>query len=225
MEPRCRTTNRRLTTDKGFTLIEVLLAIFIGSIVLTVLYASLFQIIKAKDRIEEELELYHEARVVISKITKDLAMAFPRGLVNSETTNIPLPYFYAVRDGDQSSLSFTSLSRMPTHGTRESDQTEISYFLQPVPESDLFALMRKDNPTIENERGGTQYPMSERVVGFHLTYLWTSPETGEIQEPAGEWNSNETQSLPLAVNVELILRSPRDQNIEFSSLITLPVVD
>ncbi len=58
---------------------EVLLAIFIGSIVLTALYASFFQIIKAKERIEEELDLYHEARVVMAKVTKDLAMAYPRG--------------------------------------------------------------------------------------------------------------------------------------------------
>lgn len=68
---------RYLTTDKGFTLIEVLLAVFIGSIVLTVLYASFFQINKAKARIEEELDLYHESRIIMSKITRDLATAFP----------------------------------------------------------------------------------------------------------------------------------------------------
>ena len=204
---------------------EVLLAIFIGSIVLTALYASFFQIIKAKERIEEELDLYHEARVVMAKITKDLAMAYPRGLVNSETTNITLPYFYGVVDGDFSNLIFTALSRNPAYGTRESDQTEISYYLLPVPDSDLFALMRRDNPTIENEQGGTQFPLSERVVGFRLTYFVGPNEFGEIPEPALEWNSNETLALPRAVNVEVVLRDPRGENMEFSSMITLPIVD
>ncbi len=204
---------------------EVLLAIFIGSIVLTALYASFFQIIKAKERIEEELDLYHEARVVMAKVTKDLAMAYPRGLVNSENTNITLPYFYGVQDGNFSTLIFTALSRSPAHGTRESDQTEISYYLLPVPDSDLFALMRRDNPTIENEEAGTQFPLSERVVGFRLTYFAGPNELGEIPEPTLEWNSNEMQSLPRAVNVEIMMRDPRGENIEFSSMITLPIVD
>ncbi|HML95432.1 MAG TPA: prepilin-type N-terminal cleavage/methylation domain-containing protein [Thermodesulfobacteriota bacterium] len=219
MERQCRTTN------KGFTLMEVLLAIFIGSIVLTALYASFFQIIKAKERIEEELDLYHEARVVMAKVTKDLAMAYPRGLVNSESTNITLPYFYGVQDGNFSRLIFTALSRSPAYGTRESDQTEISYYLLPVPDSDLFALMRRDNPTIENEEGGTQFPLSERVVGFRLTYFAGPNELGEIPEPTLEWNSNEMLSLPRAVNVEVVMRDPRGENVEFSSMITLPIVD
>jgi type II secretory pathway component PulJ len=119
----------------------VLLAVFIGSIVLTVLYASFFQINKAKARIEEELELYHEARIIMSKITRDLATAFPRGLVNSQSTYITTPFFYGVEEGEKSKLSFTSLSRTPTQNSRESDQTVITYFLEPIQDSDLFALV------------------------------------------------------------------------------------
>lgn len=213
------------TTDKGFTLIEVLLAIFIGSIVLTVLYASFFQINRAKDRIEEELELYHEARIIMSKITKDLATAFPRGLVNSQSTGITTPFFYGVEEGDNSKLSFTSLSRTPTQDARESDQTEISYFLAPIEDSDLFALVRRDNPTFEPDTGGTQYAISERISGFSLTYLPKIPENGEAQGYSSEWNSNETLTLPAAVNVNIVLKSPRGEDIQFSTLVMIPIVN
>jgi len=213
------------TTDKGFTLIEVLLAVFIGSIVLTVLYASFFQINKAKDRIEEELELYHEARIIMSKITKDLATAFPRGLVNSQSTNITTPFFYGVAEGERSKLSLTSLSRMPTQNSRESDQTEISYFLEPIQDSDLFALVRRDNPTLESETGGTQFALSERITGFNLTYLAKIPEDGDAQEYVTEWNSNETLSLPAAVNVNIVLRNPRGEDVQFSTMVSIPVVN
>ena len=216
---------RSRTTNDGFTLIEVLLAIFIGSIVLTVLYASFFQINKAKARIEEELELYHEARVVMSKITKDLATAFPRGLVNSQETTITTPFFYGVEEGEKSRLIFTSLSRTPTQNSRESDQTQISYFLEPIEDSDLFALMRRDNPTLESETGGTQYALSERISRFDLTYLAKNPETGETAEYTNEWNSNETLSLPVAVNVNLVLRDPRGQDIQFSTMVMIPIVN
>ncbi len=213
------------TTDKGFTLIEVLLAIFIGSIVLTVLYASFFQINRAKDRIEEELELYHEARIIMSKITKDLATAFPRGLVNSQSTGITAPFFYGVEEGENSKLSFTSLSRTPTQDARESDQTEISYFLAPIEDSDLFALVRRDNPTFEPDTGGTQYAISERISGFSLTYLPEIPENGEAQGYSSEWNSSETLTLPAAVNVNIVLKSPRGEDIQFSTLVMIPIVN
>ena len=210
------------TSDSGFTLIEVLLAIFIGAIVLTVLYTSFFQIVKAKERVEEELELYHEARVIMSKMTKDLVTAFPRGMVNSEESNITLPFFLGVKDGNYSSLSFTALSRTPGPDTKESDQTEISYFLEPIPNTDLFALMRKDNPTIDNEEGGIQYPISDRIAGFNLSYLTNTGTGNETGEFTDEWNSNETGSMPSAVNIELILRNPRGENITFSTLVVIP---
>lgn len=215
---------RYRTSEGGFTLLEVLIAIFIGAIVLTVLYTSFFQIVRAKDRIEEELELYHEARVIMSKMTKDLVTAFPRGLVNTDESNITLPYFLGVREGDYSSLSFTALSRKPSPNSKESDQTEISYYLEPIPDTDLFALMRRDNPTIENEEGGIEYPISERITGFNISYL-TNPGQGDgTGEFTFEWNSNETGSMPVAVNIELVLRNPRGEDIAFSTLVVIPSV-
>ena len=213
------------TTENGFTLIEVLLAVFIGSIVLTVLYASFFQINKAKTRIEEELDLYHESRIIMSKITKDLATAFPRGLVNATTTNIEAPFFYGTYNDGRSSLRFTSLSRTPMQDAKESDQSEISYYLEPIQDSDLFALMRRDDPTIESDTGATQYPLSERVVSFTLTYLAKIPDNGESQGFTSDWNSNETLSLPAAVNVNLVLRNPRGEDMQFSTMVAIPVVN
>ncbi len=214
------------TTNKGFTLIEVLLAVFIASIVLAVLYASFFQIIKAKEKVEEELELYHESRVIFSKMTKDLATAFPRGSVNSESPDTTSSYFIAGEEGNNSRLTFTSLSRRPSKDARESDQTEISYYLQPAEdEPELFALIRRDNPTIGTDEGWTEYPISERVVGFRVSYLAEASILSDNQELQFEWNSNEQSSLPTAVNINLTMRSPRGEDIEFNSLVLIPVMD
>ena len=106
---------RSQTTNDGFTLIELLLAVFIASLVLVVLYASFFQILKAKDKVELELELYHEARVIFSKMTRDLVTAFPRGDVNSSETNT-YDYFFGTIEDEFSELRFTSLSRFSRTG-------------------------------------------------------------------------------------------------------------
>ncbi len=216
---------RYQTTNEGFTLIELLLAVFIASIVLAVLYASFFQILNAKEKVEQELELYHEARVVFSKMTKDLVTAFPRGRLHSDSNGSD--FFVGKQEGNYSTIRFTSLSRTPSKGAIESDQTEISYFVVPADEDDpnLFALIRRDDPTIGTEGGGTEYPISERIVGFNVSYLGALPSVTENEELKFEWDSNELSTLPNAVNVNIVLRGPRGEDVEFNSLILIPVVD
>ncbi len=213
------------TTNSGFTLIEVLLAVFIGSIVVGVLYASFFQIIKAKEKTEEELELYHEARVVFSRLTRDLSTVFPRGDLFAESAGVPYPYFLGAQDGDFGSVRFTSLSRRPSTQKGESDQTEVTYYLQGIENSDLYALMRRDNPRIGTENGGTEYPISERVAGFYLNYIGSANPVEGVEDIITEWDSSAIGSLPRAVNVTLVMRGPRGEDHEFSSLILIPVVD
>ncbi len=209
-----------LITERGFTLIEVLLAIFIGSIVLTVLYSSFFQIMKAKDVAESELDLYHEARVVFSKMTEDLESAYPRGEV-FDNSQIPASSFFSgKKDGDNSTVTFTSLSRRPASNSMDSDQAEISYYLEPIPQSDLFYLIRAENPRIGTDSGGIIYPISESLVRFNLRYL---TENDSEESFADEFNSDRTGSLPKAVEVTLTMRSPRGEDVEFSTLILIPL--
>jgi len=211
---------RFLISDKGFTLLEVLLAVVIGVIVLTVLYASFFQIIKAKDSAENTIELYHEASTVFSRITEDLQAAYQRGKVYSDSINYPYSSFVGAKEGDQSSIRFTSLSREPGIKSKDSDQAEISYYLEPIPQSDLFLLIRGENPRIGTDSGGIQYPISERIVGFNLAYISDNVE-GSVEE----WDSSQTGSLPKAVEVTLTMRSPTGEDVTFSSLIGIPTAN
>jgi len=214
---------RYQSSAEGFTLIEVLLAILIGSVVLTVLYTSFFQIIKAKDKIENELEMYHEAYVILARINKDLINAFPRGMVNSFAPTDSGPFFIGTEENGSSSIRFTSLSRIPAQEARDSDQTEISYFLQEVPESDLYALIRRDNPQIGNETAGREYEITDKVAKFNLKYLTEEGLGADTREFANEWNSTVSSSIPMAVEIYLVLRSPYGEDVEFNSLITIPV--
>lgn len=206
----------------GFTLIEVLLAIFIGAIVLTVLYASFFQIVNAKDSAEDNLELYHEARVIISKMTEDLSMAYPRGMVYPVQGASASSFFVgrAEQQVGRSSVDFTSLSHAAGINSGDSDQAEITYYLKPVPQSDLFFLMRRENPRIGSDSSAIEYPLSERVVGFTLTYMRTDGD-----EFINEWDSAQTSSLPRAVDITLTLRSAKGEDFEFNSIVLVPIAD
>lgn len=204
---------------KGFTLLEILLAMFIGSIVLTALYTSFFQIIKAKDSAESQVETYHEARVVFSRLTKDIETTYRRGRTYS-TTGPNLSSFVGRKDGTHSFLSFTSLSHDPGLRPGESDQAEISYYLEPVPDSDLFYLVRRENPSIGIDGAGIAYPVSDRIIEFDVSYI------ANIEEGlSDEWDSATTGTFPRALSVTLTMMGARGESLVFNSLIVIPAVN
>ena len=60
-------------TSRGFTLIEVLLAILIGSLVLTSVYGLFSSVSRARNRLEMEGDLYHQARIFFDRIGGELS--------------------------------------------------------------------------------------------------------------------------------------------------------
>jgi hypothetical protein len=150
-------------------------------------------------------------------MTEDLQAAYPRGAVYTDLAAAGSPsYFVGKKEGERSTLSFTSLSREPSKKSRDSDQAEISYYLEPIPKSDLFFLMRRENPRIGMNDGGAQYPISEHVVELNIAYV-----SGE--ELVDEWDSALAGSLPRAVEIGLTVAGPGGENFRFNTLVLIPV--
>ena len=209
------------TTSRGFTLIEVVIAIFIGSLVLATLYGSFFQIIKSKEIAESELELYHESRVIMTRLSQDLSSLYARGNVYDNKSNFisAIPVLEGYLEGDQSFLRFTSLSRDPGLNDKDSDQALITYFTVQDEETGLYKLYRSENPFFEDENNVISYPISENVILFKLNFL-----DGIIIDDANfsdSWNTNEQGKVPGLIELILVLKSPRDEQVEFRSLIKL----
>lgn len=210
--------------SRGFTLIEVLLAITISAVVLTVAYASFFQIVKSKDMTEESLETYHEARVILSRITQDISKAFIPGGIYPQGKDYATPLFIGERTDGGSALRFATFSSRPVMDSGWSDEVEVFYYLVQNPEGEEYSLMRRENPAIGIEDSGIEYPLSGKVVYFQLSYISESRDTGEI-ESLEEWNSSLTGTLPMAVEVRFALRKPDGEVAEFSTLIPIPTAN
>ncbi len=60
-------------SSQGFTLIEVLLAIFIGALVLSSVYGIFSSVSQARNRLEREGDLYHQARIFFDRIGGELS--------------------------------------------------------------------------------------------------------------------------------------------------------
>ena len=57
---------------KGFTLFEILIAIFLFTVVLTTIYASYTGTLRVVDTTESQADVYRMARIALERILEDL---------------------------------------------------------------------------------------------------------------------------------------------------------
>ncbi|MCB1198350.1 MAG: prepilin-type N-terminal cleavage/methylation domain-containing protein [Deltaproteobacteria bacterium] len=115
----------RITTKKGsprntsgFTLIELILAMVILSILGTYTWISMDTAFKTQKAVERFADLYEQASAVTGKVTMDVSQMFL----------IPSSQNLTYLKGDEGNIAFTSLSHVPlTSMAKESEQTEIIY--------------------------------------------------------------------------------------------------
>ena len=78
--------------SKGFTLLEVLIAVAIMAGIVTVIYASFFTTSQNVEQAEKIRDASDLARTLVAKLTNDIANAYVNAGMN--TSNAPLTIFY-----------------------------------------------------------------------------------------------------------------------------------
>ncbi|MCY4262111.1 MAG: prepilin-type N-terminal cleavage/methylation domain-containing protein [Candidatus Dadabacteria bacterium] len=209
----------------GFTLIEVLIAVSITVIALTMLYGSFSQVVTAKRRVETDNELIQEANTILLKMRHDLVNAFPRGNINSRISSpTAYPSFRGWLEAENSRIVFTSFAGDPAHHSRQSGQSEISYYLVPLRDG-MSALVRKDNYWIGNDETGAVYPLSERVLGFRVNFLTGRPAASDNEQAVWQWDSTAMRGFPQAVQIRIVLSGDGGGEETHSMIVAIPVAD
>jgi prepilin-type N-terminal cleavage/methylation domain-containing protein len=200
----------------GFTLLEVLLAMAILSLIMTVVYASFSTAgknVEQAETIRDETDL---ARTLIARLSDDIANAYLNPSMNSPTT---LTIFYSKKEeaggglgaGNEKirhdSISFTTLTNWRKPDSKEMELWEVGYFFKEQPDGKGFTLFRrekrelsKDIPALE---GGVEYEITDRVESLQFTYT----NNGSTWTDNG-WDSRSSsfgQKLPKAVEIAIAL--------------------
>ncbi len=137
---------------RGFTLMEVLIAMTITTIIGSLVWSSFTTGFKAKEVVEEEADIYRELRAGTSRLTRELSMAFISE--NYDHTryrdNQDRPTFFT---GEENELSFTMLGHQRlVQDAKESDQSVVFYKVDRDPEEKgVNSLLRCENPVINEE--------------------------------------------------------------------------
>lgn len=215
--------------SRGFTLLEILAAIFILSIVVSMVLGAFDAIFSNADRVNISSDINEMGAAALDRMTKDLkavhVMPYPRykppQLLDDE------PDIYRV-EGKTSNvgghtfawLRFTSMAHLPLNHDADEGVAEIVYYAQETPDRD-FIIRRADHlyPYPEFEERETDPEVCEQVRGFTLTYFDVNGKEYE------EWDSESDDTeygTPRAIKIKLALGDETAPDI-FTTQIVLPV--
>lgn len=214
--------------ERGFTLLEILAAMFILSIVMALLFGTFEGVFSNADHINAASELYEMAGAGLGRITTDLKaihiMQPPRYKVPDLDSE---PDLYRLEGGVEymggrtfSQLRFTSLAHLPMGREAREGIARIVYYVQDTREGE-FILRRSDMlyPFEVFEPSPTDPVVAEKVRGFKFTYY---DKDGRESE---EWNSESDLyefSTPRTIGVHLTLGN-EEAAYTFSTEVDLPV--
>ena len=158
----------------GFTLIEVLVSVFIVGMIMLLVWTTTNQTLDSKERVEFRDMIYQNGRVALQKLTDDLTMAFllKKPPMMTGITPRPITFFIGEDEGEKDKLRFTSFShRRLFLGAKQSDQCKVSYEVVPAPdEYEVFNLVRREVPYLDAETTveGETYVIAENISSFEL---------------------------------------------------------
>lgn len=190
----------------GFTLLELLVALAIASLILVAAYTTLLTLTKAHEKASQEMEQRRALRNTMDLLRRELAATLFR------TSNTRLRF--VVQDKDfygkpASTLTFATLGP-PTEGLA-SDQLQVRYQISEENDNQLN-LRRISRGLFAEGELGLGYPLIYGVEGFqvecHNGSTWVKT-----------WDTALTNALPQMIRVTITMREA-DQKVPYHLIAT-----
>jgi type II secretion system protein J len=206
--------------NNGFTLIEIMVATAIASLILIMAYASYRSIFDSIKRSTGRAEFYENVNLAIMKIDMDLSNTY-------YTRNNKKITFICENVRGNSKLDFVTVNHNDYNfrGTmrtpvRESDVREVGYYLREAKNTvELFHLIKREKFNYWEEdplTGGTENVLLPNVV--HLKFEFFKGNDWDEN-----WDSRQNNLFPKAVKTTLVVKNyqAQEEKFEFITLINI----
>lgn len=199
--------------ERGFTLLELLVALALLVILATALYGTFFALTRGRDRTTSGMETRRELRTTLDQLRRELSGAFIRGPATSGGKPL-LPFVVEDRDSfgrPASTLTFATFAPPRSDDLTTSDQVTVRYGV--VEKEKRLVLTREAR---DRYLPGTPlpYPQMEEVEGF-LVECYDGSKWIRSWDTAPGLNAG----LPKAVRVTIRLKEG-EETVEFSTIAT-----
>ena len=206
----------------AFTIVEMMVAIAIFSLILVAIYSSWTAILRASKTGLEAAASAQRARITIRVLEDSL------GSAQSVQANLPL-YFFDAKNGSDASLSFVSrlAQSFPRSGKfGELDLRRVSFSVESSPEGDKQLVLRQNPIVMDLDRDEREHPLvlAKHVKDFDMQFWATDKNPPDWVD---EWREQKTNQLPSLVMVTLRLADSAHSGRvteEITRIISLPSV-
>jgi len=156
---------------RGFTLIEILIAVTAIGIILSAVFGIFNGMMSSAAVASTRAELYQTGRAVM-----DLMCADIRGLMPLSTPEGGI-FFRGIstnslEDRERTELAFITTHALTIGADRNPFLSEIGYRVKKNPKDDLYSLWRRAEspPSIPYEEGGSEVPVCRILENFQLGF-------------------------------------------------------
>jgi general secretion pathway protein J len=207
----------------GFTLVEILIAIFILSIVMATVYVSYSGTLRNSRQLEEEGDIYRMARVSMDRLIKDLSsLQKSSGYfdLRAEKKTMGRREFHSVSFWSSSHLAFGE-------NEREGQPALISYYVQENNDGESFSLWRADvsgDKPDQTRKSDGGFIICKNLDAFRLTFYDSAGAETDTWDSSSA-QGNRQGDVPEMIKIELFLKNPADEEkpYKFMSRVFLPV--
>jgi type II secretion system protein J len=198
--------------ERGFTLIEVLLAIAITATVMVTVATTFHVMLNARDVVDELAESTEAGPRILNLIERDLQGIW--------TYNVKDNVVFRGRDMDVGGRDADRMDFLTTTDAvgfvldlqnvpRKPTICEVGYWFKPNARyRDVFEMWRREDPMIDDDliSQGSFQLVHDRVKSFKVTYY---RELGYEAKEELEWNSSVEDRLPKRIKVEFTIERKR----------------
>jgi prepilin-type N-terminal cleavage/methylation domain-containing protein len=233
----------RAQAESGFTLIEVILAIAILSVMVTLNYQLLKGILKAKELIEDRRDAMYIANSLLTRLSRELQLAYASpanplfecsGGPSSQAppqANGPARFLIGKSDENGATIQFMAkgAGQQTADASGQTGVVMLRYSVQQDPEkrSDRDApliLLRSETPssgqTLKDCKKEIHFPITTNLLAFNLRFY-----DGRSKSWSNEWSDQKTSPLPHIIEFSLSLQSPKGNIVNHTSAVRVTSVE
>jgi general secretion pathway protein J len=214
----------------GFTLVEILIAVFIFGIVITTIYTSYTGTSRVVNETEYQADIYRMARITLERIHEDLESVYITQGADGEPSGLDEENGGAsdfigedaeINGRDADSLRFTSRAHVVfSERDQVTGTAEIEYYISENDEQGHLVLYRSDTPELAAApREGTGgLVLCEKLASVNFTYYDANWEEHTNWDSTAEGFKD---TIPKLVSVSLEFQNQLDPEAPFKFFTTV----
>jgi len=210
---------RKDRTNRGFTIMEVMVSVAILSMIAAIIYESFGRMMFVRDEISAVQERYQQISYAMNRMAREISMAYLS--LHRSIENRTITFFKSEQEGSFDRLTFTSLAGLRLYkDANSSDEVVIGYYVESDPEEpDKMNLMRREKRRIddkldeEDDENWVSFKLCDDIEELHFEFY--DPVQDDWVETWDTTSVERGYRLPPVVKITMTVEDEHGEQITY----------